>query len=371
MSILKGFMKLSKEELKLLESKISVIDVQKGCPHQCLTCGVNAPKYKGSMSWKDFKTISDSILEAKVIRNIDLCNNDRYDDIYGYMAPFWSSDPMFYRSMDGNTERTIYDIAMTFHTDHSKATLITTAGWNPESYIQKAAEKIVQAHQDPKFTVNLMYSVKTVNPAVMRDYDEYLKRSGANIGLLKDFIKDSSYVKRVTSNLMTLLPILTNPSYNKLNLSGLVYEPQYLDDKDILKDDFPDEYSKYMSLFSKYALYNICQDIRQKLGWRNNRERKFNGIGRAMEIGIKKSYGVLENEEVLNNECKSRPNQKFYYVMINGYGQLEIYYGVRNDLCKILVPKEHFQILSDKTVLPWKKKEYLLLANLQGRNLLE
>ena len=61
----KGFTRLSDEELKFLDGKISIIDLQKGCPVQCIICGVDAPKPKGNMPWKDLVDISDSILDVK------------------------------------------------------------------------------------------------------------------------------------------------------------------------------------------------------------------------------------------------------------------------------------------------------------------
>ena len=367
-----GFMKLSNEELRLLEGKIAQIDVQNGCPHQCTTCGTRAPKYKGSMPWKDFKIISDSIMETKIIKGIDLLNNERDEKNFNHLVPFWASDPIYYRSMDGKKERTLYDVVMNFHNNLSKTTLITTAGWRPgDNYMQRAAEKIVEAHTDPTLRVKIGYSLKTVTPNVMRDYDEYLARTGNNPWLMKNFLTESKYLSHVLDNLRTLYPILTDPSYNKLHKSTLSYGLQWIENTDLLSDSFPIEYDKYSMLFSEYFMDYLGKEISGKFEQIGYCVQTFGGIGSALDMGLTKAECLQKTEAIINTNSKRYVNTDLYHVMLNAEGRLNIYYGNRNSLEKIYVPKEHFQILSEKSHMPRMRKKYEMLANLQGRKLLD
>jgi len=183
----KGLLRLNDEQLHWLEGRINIIDVQRGCPVQCITCGVSAPKYSGSMAWSDYMVLSNSILDVKEQKGIDIFVNEK---IY----PFWSSDPMYYHSIDGTKERTIYDIVVDLSSRHKKRTGLTTAGWKSDNdFMQRAIENIGN-YGFTYANFDFFYSVKTVSRRVMNEYDSFLKKSENNIVNDAEFIMSSNYV---------------------------------------------------------------------------------------------------------------------------------------------------------------------------------
>jgi len=371
----KGFMRLNTDELRWLEGRIGTIEVQKGCPHQCIICAVDAPKYTGSMPWKDFMTVSDSVVEAKIKKRVDLWRFGRKYESEATIDAFWSSDPINYRAMDGDKERTIYDVLMNFHRNHSKKSTLTTAGWRPSNnYMQRAANNIVDAHMiDDKFGVYITYSIKTCMPKVMKEYDSYAKYSRNKDSQASEFFKNSKYVKNICDNLKTLLPIDSMRDRRHVFPSF-----QYIENNHMTDALFEKSYGQYNSLFS-FGFMQSLADILvfqglvalEPDGVDKNSFRSFGGVGRALNLGLPKDINLNNYERRVSQNSSSETMKNQYSAIVNGHGQLQICYGEPQDVAQILVPKEHFQILADKAFWPWQKKEYKMLAVLQGKRLLD
>jgi hypothetical protein len=327
------------------------------------------------MPWKDFMTVSDSVVEAKIKKRVDLWRFGKKYESEATIDAFWSSDPINYRAMDGDKERTIYDVLMNFHRNHSKKSTLTTAGWRPSNnYMQRAANNIVDAHMiDDKFGVYITYSIKTCMPKVMKEYDSYAKYSRNKDSQASEFFKNSKYVKNICDNLKTLLPIDSMRDRRHVFPSF-----QYIENNHMTDALFEKSYGQYNSLFS-FGFMQSLADILvfqglvalEPDGVDKNSFRSFGGVGRALNLGLPKDINLNNYERRVSQNSSSETMKNQYSAIVNGHGQLQICYGEPQDVAQILVPKEHFQILADKAFWPWQKKEYKMLAVLQGKRLLD
>ena len=285
----KGLQKLNDEELIWLDGKIGVIDVQKGCPVQCITCGNNAPKYSGRMSWSDYMNLSDSILDVKITKNIDL--------FYKELIPFWSSDPIYYKSIDGAVEKTIFDVVKDLTFRHDKGVTFTTAGWKDgDNYMQKAIEKMVESYSNKKNKLCFTYSVKTVSRNVMSEYDLFLKNSSNNKVSNVEFILKSHYVNNLIDNAKLLKPL-------DLFNNG-IYSFQSLNTNDI--NNLNPEYKKYSSLFSTQFMRLLTVHLlEQECINSTYSTRTFCGIGKHLDVGqVSLDSHLEENLSLVNSKNK-------------------------------------------------------------------
>jgi len=348
----KGLLRLNDEELYWLKGKLSTIDIQKGCPVQCIICGADAPMYSGSMVWSDYMLLSDSILEVREKKGISLLGHS--------FTPFWSSDPIYYHSFDGNTKRTIYDIAKDITLRHKKGINITTAGWEyGNNYMQKAVEKIVEMFNSEEYNLSFCYSIKTTSKSVMHEYNLFLKKSKHNYIANIDFIGKSHYVSNLIHNIGTL---------HSLEEFMGIYDFQAIGNKDIKL--LNKEYILYSSLFSEKFMKNLHTYLTTKKVIKSDmRCRNFSGIGKALDIGkISIDDSLRENTEIINLTSEIPSNK--YSVHISCLGNIQIYFGEDSSLSKLLVPYECFIAQAKQSDDGEDKQTYQMLANLQGKELL-
>jgi len=348
----KGLLRLNDNELHWLEGRIGTIDVQKGCPVQCIICGYNAPKYSGSMSWSDYMILSDSIFDVKEKKGIDILAKQ--------VLSFSSSEPIYYYSKDGDIEKTIYHVLTDIISRHKKETYITTSGWNyGDNHMQRAAEKIAEVYDLKNSKLFVYYSIKTVSKRVMNEYDYFLKRSENTSVSDSEFIKESCYVSNLVHNAQTLAPLGSIKAF---------YDFQFFDDKDILL--LNSKYAKYASLFSEKfmtKLYNYFNEKKITNSYFN--KRRFTGIGRALNTG---DISIDYNSQKITEQLHSNSSRvdRLYNVEIDGYGRLKLFYGENDSLSKMLVPKEYFAMRAKQSDNSEDKQTYQMLANLQGKELL-
>ncbi|MGV8086333.1 MAG: hypothetical protein ACP5N1_01755 [Candidatus Woesearchaeota archaeon] len=348
----KGFLRLNDDELYWLEDRVNTIDVQNGCPWQCISCGVDAPKHSGSMAWSDYIALSDSILDVESKKGINLIS-------YECLCSFSKSDPMYYHSFDGKIEKTIYDILKDIMLKHHANTYITTAGWKSgNNYMQRAAEKIVEMYGNG-FIPDMYYSVKTVSKQILKEYDLYLKNSPDKSVDDLSFIKNSRYVSNLINNIKT---------FNNLKIGNVNYIFNYFDNDDIAQ--LNSDYVSYSSIFSKKFMQQVYKYI-------NEKERlipglalnSFSGLGRALTIGdICVDWDLNANNSIIDSN--TNVEDYVYNVHINSKGTLEIYIGSTHSLSKVLVPKSYFNNLAHLSSGAREIKMYKMLENLQGKNLL-
>ena len=356
----KAFMKLTDEELKFLEHQIKIFDVQIGCPVQCITCGVCAPKYSGSMSWNDLTTISDSIVETRIRRNINILAES------GPFAAFYSSEPLFYHSKDGDKEVSAYDVINKFSKDFERRLVLTTSGWTPgNNYMQKAIEQLIADENETGKLVSFMYSLKTVSKNTIREYEKILKMySGkdAHAKALEEFINDSAYSRNLQENIKTL---------SVLKKDSLRISLQYIDDEDMKDKTFSRRFGDYSELFSEKIVERLCNQSMSNLPIETaasiiGSRRKFEGLGKAKDIGIAASE---ENNfvEKLGYQAKK------YSMIITGEGRLQVHYGEAGSYNSIVLSKEKFETLAEEGRRNGNKtayNNYTIMAKLQGLNLL-
>ncbi len=374
----KGLMKLNDAELTWLGGtlelggRISSIDVQKGCPWQCITCGIDAPKKSKNMPWSDYMTISDSILDVHQKKDIDVLSDDRID-------PFDGSDPIFYHSQDGEVEKTIYHVLKDITDRHYRDAALTTTGWKPgNTYMQRAMEDIVNNYYKESPTIVVCYSFKASPLPLVTEYHNFLKENNGSKIHREDldiqFMKQSRHVKMMIQNLQTIAPIASNKKVG--------YDIQSLAQDDVEK--LGADYRKYSSLLSvrfikyleNYVIGQLSEDKSES--WTQNPYhnariggRYFQGLGRVLELGnISQSERLEENNSIIDSNSPHRVKEDDYFAKIDYDGQLGIYYGPSHGLSRILVPKEHFQIMAQRDGRKEKKEEYRMLAELQGKNIL-
>ena len=353
-------MRLNDDALRWLGSKggrIGTIDVQIGCPDQCILCGVNAERYNGSMPHDDYKQISESILELKTKKGIDVLSEKVY--------PFNKSNPPYYHSK----EWTMHDIVTDLIVRHDKKVFITISGWtHGNNYMQKAMEKIVEDYSDESSSLCMLYSVKTVSEHVRREYASFMQKQKSLQASDEEFIKQSRYVSRVIDNMRTLHKIsVQKPSDAYKN----AYEFQFLNKEDI--DSLKPEYYEYKTLFSKEFMKKLMEHIQGAIDTREYlfKGRAFVGMGKALNIGdIKATAELKDYTNKIDKNLRTRFWNDKYYVNINGRGEIEIYYGDYKSLASVLVPKEYFIAMAEKSILKDMKNKYLMLSNLQGKSLL-
>jgi hypothetical protein len=141
-----------------------------------------------------------------------------------------------------------------------------------------------------------------------------------------------------------------------------------MSDKDI--SNLNPDYKKYSSLFSdKFMqllhIYLLEKDI---IGSEYH-SRNFCVLGRTLNVGNLSIDNDLDKNMSLINSRKYL-SDKEYSVNITYDGILNIYYGNSNSMAKVLIPKEKFIYLKEKSFLNKNKRKYDMLANLQGKNLL-
>lgn len=378
---------LKREEMPLLEGKVGVFEVQEGCPEQCVICGANAGRYNGSMDWDDYTEISDGIAEIRRKYEIELFNRKR-----GYVYIFDSSNPPKYHSKEGSEERTLYNVANELYTVHKIKPSITIAGWKPgDNYMQHAMGQIVDAkkggirqwvkrmrsEKPPKIECDLCYSVKTVGNLARADYLKFLESLLGSTGVetvtshadkikehTLDFLSQSLYARQLTENMRTLKG------------SGAAFSIQYIHKPESL----PTEYRVFEYLFSReYVrdLFSYCEkesDTRFRPSYRG-----FAGLGRAHTLlGLELDSRETEKELILKKGCdpdSESPEDGFVdSVRIEHDGSISILLDDPSYISSTRIPKElfdarseHYRRRGDSEL----SRKYAMLANLQGRNLLE
>ena len=374
----KGFMNLNDAALQWLGGneqiggRIIAIDVQKGCPWQCIGCGVCAPKKTENMKWSDYMIISDSILEVLAKKRIDILTDDRVD-------PFYTSDSPFYHSKDGNSEKTAYHIVNDLLTRHLKDVGLTTAGWTPgNNYMQRAMEDIVNNYSSNEARLLLSYSIKSATISVIKEYNKFLDQNpGINAHnrlLNKKILEQSRYISRIINNLETLAPLN--------HLDTIVFGLQCFDPEIIKKLD--SKYDRYQYLFSENFMLQTQNYIIQH--WKNNppkdesgipykappfTKRSFEGIGNVLNMGdVTPSLRLLQNRDAIDSNSKEKLDENDYFAQITCEGNIEIYYGIRHYLSSKKVSKEHFIRLAQNETDPLKREEYRMLSELHGTNVL-
>ncbi len=381
----KGFMKLNDVQLEWLggssqtEGRLRTIEVQKGCPWQCVICGVSAPKKSKNMPWSDYMNISDSILEVFATKKINILTK-------GTIDAFDGSDPAYYHSSDGKKEKTIYHVVSDLMKRHHKNVAVSTAGWTPgNNYMQRAIEDIVENYSTKETNIKLLYSIKMVSKFVRTEYDNFLEKNNiynlSKYDSNNKFIKKSEYVSMVMDNLKTLAPI------TKTHAEEICFEVQVLNDGHL--QALNTKYQKYKELFSKKFMdqlekhiidewnKTLPQDENTLFSYNSSYKapyfigRTFAAMGNVLKLGeIEKSIKLQENYLAVNSKIKQNIDENLYFTQVNCFGEIEIYYGKRGYLSRILVPKEHFMIMAEQEKNKTKKQEYKMLIDLQGMNIL-
>lgn len=375
----KGFMRLSDEELQWLEKRVGVFDLQGGCPVKCLVCGADSEPFSGKyMSLEDYLTLSESIEQAREEKGIELLVEEegyRHKGHYS-IAPFWASEPSSYRHLS--------EVVEDMHERHDRSTLVTTSGWKPgNNHMQRNMERIASQNHEGEELTNIFYSVKTVGALARKDWDIFLKRLFGdedtvhiprNIDVirenLEDFFENSKYAAQLVANMATL------------DGSGVGYMIQYLEVTEGFSVILPEPYRRYEVLFSKEcvkALFDWCRERSGATLKSQPEYRAFSGVGRAVtELGLKQHTVEADNYATISQGRDPEQHmvipQDRYTVKIEHNGTLTIMMGNFGSLTTMPVPNEFFEARTahySRTgdIENWKL--YRMLANLQGRNLLE
>ncbi|MGV8086751.1 MAG: hypothetical protein ACP5N1_03915 [Candidatus Woesearchaeota archaeon] len=394
----KGLLKLNDDELNFINHKISMIDLQKGCPVQCIVCGNNAEKYSFNMPWKNFMELSDSILEIKAKKKIYLLGNKNKIKKRPYIYLFNSSDPVYYRSLDGNKERTLWDAVKILVEDHKFSTHITTAGWRcGNNYMQRTMENIVNAKKHGNPYIKIMYTIKTVSEKTIKEYLD-LKQSDENNNSLERFIYFSNYSRNLIDNMKTLKGIKVSYSNqfidysweDKLSNNDLTYVLQYMYYAvlDSLRIDsnikLIDKYQSIKELFTLDTIDKISNHCSKMAGFDDIQKefnkplfhyRSFSGFGKAAQIGLP-SVDIVDITKLTSSPDKDKKNSiktEEFSVNINSEGILLINHGDNENLYKTIIPKKYFEVRSEyyKNRDHEKSKHFSMLANLQGKRLFD
>jgi len=361
-------MALSEKELSLLEKSIEMIDLQEGCPNQCITCGVDAPQLRSKMSFEDYMTLSDSIEQVLEVHGIELLGNKVY--------PFRASDPAYHPR--------IADVVQDLHDRHQQMVLLTTGGWTPgNNHMQDQMELLNNRHKND--VVSMTYSVKTVGNLAMADWDRWvLEQLGTlepevvleNNSLLQerleDFFNSSRHVKRTASNLTTIRDLTQT------------HDLQFINPEDHSSAQF----SPYSLLFSKTcveAMYDWVVDHSDIGDASEKGFRNFRGIGRAISyLGMKPHLSVVGIQDYIEEGLDpSQPNQfgadyqelRFgTHTAINYNGTIQIFTADPSMLSSRILPKEFFTARAAYASRQGNNEEWeywKTMEGLQGKNLLE
>jgi len=359
-------MSLSDEELSLLERSIQVIELQNGCPNQCIVCGHDAPPLRRHLAIDDYLTLSESIEEVRETRGIELLKDS-------YIYPFLGSDPVFYPWLP----KVVSDI----NKRHFRDVILNTAGWTPKNTrVQRNMEEIVEVSSDHQ--VSMGFSIKAVSALAMQDWDKWLQRELGTLDnkiilkntneleeKLSDFFHTSRFAQHMVSNLNTLKDM---PLYGSV---------QYTSSQKI--HELPDKYLRFSPLFSfncAYALsdwviHNSDIDHLEML-----EPRSFSGVGRAVsKLGFKPNSMTTKNIEIIKEELDTSVKDDVHNpikrsAIINSNGSIKLYLGEASAMESSLIPKEYFEArarhYAQKPMFRDKQRIYEMLSNLQGRNLL-
>lgn len=380
-------LRLSDQELKWIQGRISSLDVQEGCPVQCITCGVDAKKYSFNMPWNTLTELSDSILEIKTTKHIDLFNKannaDNKKKSKTIMCPFISSDPIYYRSFDRNKERTISDVVNLLANKHQLDIYITTAGWRPgNNYMQKTAQKIARAKRRHNKNIKIFYSVKTVGEKTIKEYISIKKNSKNEKDAIQQFIETSTYVHNLTENMRLLKGVEACYSLQSIDIRDLehfFYNPIH----NLLNGKFRwhsnKQYKDIKELFSNKTIDKIFNYSAKKAGldqvkyeYKKHRidYRTFYGVGRAKNLNLRTGYNPYK-KKLQQKPGKRELLDEEFFVDITARGILKIYAGKMTTLNRELVSKKYFKSRVDfyKNRDAKKSAYYTMLLNLQGKKL--
>jgi len=396
----KEILNLNDDELQFLNHRIGTIELQQGCPVRCITCGNNAEQYSLNMPWGNYMKISDGILEIKAKKKIYLLQEEDKIKKRPLIFLFGQSDPIYYRSFDGKKERTLWDAIEVLLNNHKVSTHLTTAGWRPgDNHMQRAAENIAHSIKHGNEYIHFMYSIKTVSQKTINEYLKIQSKHDTKEKALEDFIQNSNYSHNLIENMKTFKGVkigyseqylnydwlnedinpfkyvyysfLSSPLCSVFNINAdIVLSEPYEDIKDLFSLDTIKSITKYCS---KQA---SLDEIKKKYNKSKFHYRAFSGIGRATQLGLKDLDDIGINRLDVN-PGKERKKQVImqdeFSASIKADGTLRIFLGPENSLGKTLVPKPYFETRAEyyKNKDVDKSKYFAMLANLQGKQLLD
>lgn len=143
------FAHLKAKDLKKITTNFDSILLQRGCPHQCSHCCIDAGKKITSMRWENFTEFADDTKKLASRLGFNPFKTRVFNDIFDRLPmenvvyPFADSDPMILRMKDSNGKiYSMFDAAKYYYEKTKTKFIITTAGWDKNNAIsQKAAEE--------------------------------------------------------------------------------------------------------------------------------------------------------------------------------------------------------------------------------------
>lgn len=143
------FSHLKAKDLKKITTNFDSILLQRGCPHQCSHCCIDARNKITSMRWENFTEFADNTRKLASRLGFNPFKTRVFEDIFDRLPtenvvyPFADSDPMILRMKDSNGKiYSMFDAAKYYYGKTKTKFIITTAGWDKNNAIsQKAAEE--------------------------------------------------------------------------------------------------------------------------------------------------------------------------------------------------------------------------------------
>jgi hypothetical protein len=158
---------LNIHELAFLRNTVAIIDLQNGCPTQCLACGRSAPKFKpkDSMPWDRVDALSQTMRRLKKEAHLDLLYPS------SRLIAFDGSDPTYYRVVDREgIERHYADVDKSFAWSEQPL-VYTTSGWpHGSESLNRGVEAYLARGK------RIYYSVKPFGRLFRADVDRYIDR---------------------------------------------------------------------------------------------------------------------------------------------------------------------------------------------------
>lgn len=164
-------LEFNKEELNWLKSgKISFIELEEGCEHQCLVCARDAPIQKKIMPLDDLYRLTNNLVEVRNQRNIDFLIQDTDPNNQNRVSwfPYFASDPISYPWL--------FEAVDYFYEQMGYYAMIQTTGWKPyDKVVEDNIEKIIEKKNQGKHIADFAFSIKTTTPLAISSFRRYLK----------------------------------------------------------------------------------------------------------------------------------------------------------------------------------------------------
>lgn len=248
---IKVFKGLSMKQIQYLSENLHVIAVNRGCTNMCSHCYADAKPSNRTMSWEDFKLITDGFRTM----NERLCGLPLYGQtmtsgedtvLYRSTELFYDSDCMALEMKDENGN--VHDFTEMVDELYSigRKSVFDTSGWNPSNAkMQKRAEKYVEYFSNPEnmdklnqfnlsfnvFNASYVGAIKALNAGDKEKYN----------------ILREKYVDRIANAIFTFTPI-----FLKQDKLGIIVR------------SFGNE-AKNAEHFNTKAMYGLIEDVLNRL----------------------------------------------------------------------------------------------------------